>query len=58
MNKVGGYDLRKGEVLRVASGYTVFYVDEEQKYREAIDYFVTRGMPITSISVEDLDGLI
>lgn len=49
MNKVGGYDLRKGEVLRVASGYTVFYVDEEQKYREAIDYFVTRGMPITSI---------
>lgn len=29
MNKVGGYDLRKGEVLRVASGYTVFYVDEE-----------------------------
>ena len=58
MNKVGGYDLRTNEVLRVASGFTVFYVDQEKKYREAIDYFVTRGMPITSITVEDLDGLI
>lgn len=58
MNKVGGYYLNDGEVLRVSAGDLIFYVDDEQKYGEAMDYIRSRDIQLNIIEVISMDELI
>lgn len=58
MNKVGGYYLDDGEVLRISAGDLVFYVDSEQKYEEAVGYIRARDMQLNIIEVVSLQELI
>ena len=56
--RVGGYFLKDGEVLRISADEVVFFVDDEQKYREAMGYIESRCTQLNLIEVVSLQELI
>ena len=56
--RVGGYFLKDGEVLRISADEVVFFVDDEQKYREAMSYIESRCTQLNLIEVVSLQELI